>query len=85
MGRPQYHSDKPIKSKKILNVFCIFLFGLCQPKSFVHEPETELIQFGFKKMDQTLPEMLIQTNPTIIVRVGLVRVVGLNVHPYDIA
>ena len=59
----------------------IFLFGLGQPKDFIHEPETEAIQFRFRKMNLTLPEMLIQPNPTLIVRVELVRVVGLNAHP----
>ena len=46
----------------ILNICYIFLFGSGQPESFAHEPETE--PFEFKKMNPTLPEMLIQPNPT---------------------
>ena len=64
--------------EKKFNIFYIFAFGSGQPEGFTYEPETEPIQFGFRKMNPTLPEMLIQPNPTLIVRVGLVRVVGLN-------
>ena len=53
------------------------VYGGSAPEGFTHELETEPIQFGFRKMNPTLPEMLIQPNPTLIVRVGLVRVVGL--------
>ena len=55
----QYHSGK-----SILNIFYIFLFGSGQLEGFNHEPETEPIQFGFRKMNPTLPEMLIQPNST---------------------
>ena len=66
---------------KFLNICYIFQFGSGQSEAFTHKPETELIQFGFKKINLTLPKMLIQPNPTLVVRVELVRIVGLNVHP----
>ena len=34
-------------------------------------------------MNPTLLEMLIQPNSILIVRVELVQVVGLNIHPYN--
>ena len=65
------------KSNMEFFFFYIFAFGSGQPEGFIHEPETEPIQFGFRKMNPTLLEMLIQPNPTLVVWVGLVRVVGL--------
>ena len=50
--------------KRILNIVYIFLIGSGQFEGFIYEPEIEPIQFGFRKMNPTLLEMLIQPNPT---------------------
>ena len=58
-----------------------FIYLYLARKGFIHEPEIEPIQFGLKKMNPILLEMLIQPNPTLIVRVGLDRVVRVECTP----